>query len=64
MRLSNKIKQEIKELVFLMAMIILFLYLKYQLINNKSNYEFIIFVIFTFINLIKNDINWFRKLNK
>lgn len=40
MRLSNKIKQEIKELVFLMAMIILFLLcFKVATSQNMLNYE-------------------------
>tara|TARA_B100001564_G_scaffold124246_1_gene103736 strand:- start:1868 stop:3805 length:1938 start_codon:yes stop_codon:yes gene_type:complete len=44
-------------IVFLgiIPMVLLFLFLIIQLLNNKRNYEFIIFVIFIFVNLIKND---------
>lgn len=44
-------------IVFLgiIPMILLILYLIAQLLNNKRNYEFIIFATFIFINLIKND---------
>ena len=44
-------------LVFLgiIPMVLLFLFLIIQLLNNKRNYEFIIFVTFIFLNLIKND---------
>lgn len=44
-------------IVFLgiIPMIFLFLFFIIQLLNNKRNYEFIIFVTFIFVNLIKND---------
>ena len=44
-------------IVFLgiIPMFLLFLFFIIQILNNKRNYEFIIFVTFIFVNLIKND---------
>ena len=39
----------------IIPMVLLFLFFIIQLFQNKRNHEFIIFVTFVFVNLIKND---------